>query len=59
MHLSMINSYTAEQKAHDLAVAFATYLASTYETEPKLEEFYQDYENTFVSLLPIVEHYDK
>lgn len=55
----MDKTLTAEQKAHDLAVAFATYLASTYEVQPKLEEFYQDYENAYTSLLPIVEHYDK
>lgn len=55
----MDKTLTVEQKAHDPAVAFATYLASTYEVQPKLEEFYQDYENAYTSLLPIVEHCDK
>ena len=55
----MDKTLTVEQKAHDLAVAYASYLAITYETVPTTEDFYQDYENAFSTLLPIVEHYNK
>ena len=43
----MDKTLTVEQKAHDLAVAYASYLAITYETVPTTEDFYQDYENAF------------
>ena len=55
----MSNEISKEQKAHDLAVAYASFLATTYENAPTAEIFYQDYENAFLALLPVVKHHNK
>ena len=43
-----------EQKAHDLAVAYASYLASSCDEQTDIDAFYQDYENAFQAFFPLV-----
>ena len=48
---------SVEQKAHDLAVAYATYSVSQYDKYLDIDEFYQEYERAYDELLKIVKHY--
>lgn len=48
---------SVEQKAHDLAVAYATYSVSQYDKYSDIDEFYQEYERAYDELLKIVKHY--
>ena len=43
-----------EQKAHDLAVAYANYLASSRDEQTDLDAFYQDYENAYQAIQSLV-----
>ena len=51
---TMEHEISVEQKAHDLAVAYATYLMSNSDKEYDLNEFYQEYENAYIALFPLV-----
>ena len=50
----MEHEISVEQKAHDLAVSYATYLMSNSDKEYDLNEFYQEYENAYIALFPLV-----
>jgi hypothetical protein len=50
----MSKELTNEQKAHDLAVAYATYMAASRECGSDVEPFYQDYENNYALFLNLV-----
>lgn len=54
----MDHKISIEQKAHDLAVAYATYSASACDSKTDIEGFYQEYENAYQVLLPLVKRYD-
>ena len=43
-----------EQKAHDLAVAYAAYSISNCDNKVDIESFYQECENAYAVLLPLV-----
>lgn len=43
-----------EQKAHDLTIAFVTYVSSTSDKAISAESFYQDYENNYPYFLNLV-----
>ena len=48
------NKLTIEQKAHDLAVAYAVYLANTRAEETDVEPFYEDYTNSYGPFLALL-----
>ncbi len=45
-----------EQKAHDLTIAFVTYVSSTSDKAISAESFYQDYENNYPYFLNLVKN---
>lgn len=45
------NKLIIEQKAHDLAVAYAVYLANTRAEKTDVEPFYEDYTNSYQPFL--------
>lgn len=53
----MEKKISTEQKAHDLAVAYATYVISTDGSKVDAEYFYQEYENAYTNMLRLVKHY--
>lgn len=50
----MSNTISNEQKAHDLAIAYAVYLANTREEQTDVEPFYQDYINSYDPFLNLL-----
>lgn len=50
----MPKELTNEQKAHDLAVAYAAYMAVLRDCGTDVEPFYQDYENNYAAFLNLV-----
>ena len=54
----MDREISIEQKAHDLAVAYATYTLSSSDRKFEAEDFYQEYENAYKHMLRLVQHYD-
>ena len=48
---------SVEQKAHDLAVAYAVTSMSQSGENFGVEDFYQEYERAYDELLKIVKHY--
>lgn len=50
----MSKELTNEQKAHDLAIAYASYMAASRECKTDIEPFYQDYENNYAIFLNLV-----
>ena len=51
----MQDKISNEQKAHDLAIAYATYAAMSSSDKVDLEPFYQDYEHLYPLFLELVE----
>lgn len=49
-----MNNLTNEQKAHDLAVAFATYRISQMNKPCDVDDFYQEYELAFAAFDSLV-----
>lgn len=45
---------TNEQKAHDLAVAYATYVSTRRSEETDVEPFYEDYMNSYEHFLNLI-----
>ncbi len=46
-----------EQKAHDLALSYVNYVATTSGEQITPEDFYQDYENAFPIFLNLIKNY--
>ena len=53
----MEHEISVEQKAHDLAVAYAACVISTSDDKFEAENFYQEYENAYKHMLRLVNHY--
>lgn len=53
----MEHEISVEQKAHDLAIAYASYVISTSDDKFEAEGFYQEYENAYDNMLRLVNHY--
>ena len=53
----MEHEISVEQKAHDLAIAYASYVISTSDKKSEAEDFYQEYENAYKHMLKLVRHY--
>ena len=50
----MSGSLSVEQIAHDLAIAYATYIANKSETHMDIEPFLFEYSQAFIAYLEIV-----
>ena len=46
-----------EQKAHDLTIAFVTYVSTTSDKAISAENFYQDYENHYKYFLDLIKNH--
>lgn len=53
----MEHEISVEQKAHDLAIAYASYVISTSDKKSEAEGFYQEYENAYKHMLKLAKHY--
>ena len=53
----MEHEISVEQKAHDLAIAYASYVISTSDKKSEAEDFYQEYENAYEQMLRLAKHY--
>lgn len=52
----MSKELSVEQKAHDLAIAYTTYVATVRDSIIDVEPFYQEYENSYEVFLRLVKH---
>jgi len=53
----MQNKISDEQKAHDLAVAYATYVSARRSEKTDVDSFYQEYESALEAFNFLVKRY--
>lgn len=53
-----MDKISKEQKIHDLAIAYATYVSSQGQETISTDDFYQEYESAYAAMEKIISHYE-